>query len=138
MWAEIYIEGEWVPITLKSNKYSRVEASDIEPQLSWPISYCLAFDGGIRDVTARYASEWLTETKKLRFKYIEKETNWWKDTCEIWPSRNKNLEKEENKKLQKELKAQGELDLHLIDNRFFATSRKIFILLIRESLKNHK
>ena len=107
VWAEIYIENEWMPIIIKKNKYSKSEATEIESFLSWPVSYCVAFDGGVRDVTARYASEWLTETKKLRLKYVEKDTNWWKATCDIWPSRNKNLEKEENKSLQKTLKAKG-------------------------------
>ena len=54
----------------------------------------------IRDVTARYAAQWLTDTKKLRIKYTEKkDENWWKSTCELFPSRNRHLERDENKSL---------------------------------------
>merc|ERR1719410_380030 len=75
--------------------------------MKWPMTYAVAFDKGIRDVTARYAKEWLTETKKLRIKYIEKkEENWWKSTCEKFPSRNARLELEENKKLSKKVISQ--------------------------------
>ena len=76
--------------------------------MKWPMTYAVAFDGGMRDVTARYASEWLTETKKLRIKYIEKkEENWWKDTCALFPSRNNHLEAEENRNLSKKVLSQG-------------------------------
>ena len=106
-WCEIYLNKKWIPISIRANQYSQFETKDIEQQLAWPLSYCLAFDGGVRDVTARYASQWLTETKKLRIKYVQKDINWWKETCEIWPSRHKDLEETENKELHNKLKQQG-------------------------------
>ena len=77
-------------------------------------------------MTARYASEWLTETKKLRFKYTEKNwreegANWWKDTTEIWQSRNYQLEKTENKVLSTMLKDQGKKLIEKLN--FFVTNK---------------
>ena len=95
-------------MSVKGSKFAIVDRKKVETQLTFPVSYCIAFDGGVRDVTARYASDWLTETKKLRLKYVEKDTNWWKDTCDIWPSRHKELEKHENAELRESLKEQGE------------------------------
>ena len=99
--------GAKVGTSYKKRRLALFDTTEIEQQLSWPVSYCVAFDGGMRDVTARYASQWLTETKKLRIKYVEKDTNWWKETCDIWPSRHKELENDENKELKNNLKQQG-------------------------------
>ena len=104
-WCEVFIGKTWTPVIIKSNRFSIVETKAVESFLSWPLKYCMAFDGGVRDVTPRYASKWLEDTKKLRLKYVEKNTNYWKETCELFPSRNKHLESEETKEFTKELKS---------------------------------
>jgi len=104
-WCEVFIGKTWMPVIIKSNKFSLVETKAVESFLCWPLKYCMGFDGGVRDVTPRYASKWLEDTKKLRLKYVEKNTNYWKETCELFPSRNKHLEIEETKEFNKELKS---------------------------------
>lgn len=45
-----------------------------------PVHYLVGLDNemAIKDVTARYASKWLTETRKLRVGAVDKD--WWKTT----------------------------------------------------------
>ena len=45
-----------------------------------------------------------------RLKYVEKNNeNWWKDTCDKFPSRNNHLEAAENKNLSKKIISQGKI-----------------------------
>ncbi|CAG5113321.1 Oidioi.mRNA.OKI2018_I69.chr2.g7432.t1.cds [Oikopleura dioica] len=104
-WCEVFIGETWLPVIIKENRFAVVETKNVEGFLYWPVKYCMGFDGGVRDVTARYASKWLEDTKKLRIKYVEKNTNYWKETCDMFPSRNKHLETAETKEMNKNLKS---------------------------------
>ena len=108
-WLEVHCTGSWYPVVSVDAAFQVAEVDTIEQLMKWPMTYAVAFDRGIRDVTARYAKEWLTETKKLRIKYTEKkdDLNWWKTTCELFPSRNAHLEAAENAKLSKKVINQG-------------------------------
>jgi len=67
-WAEIYLEKErkWIPVDLSSGKVNN--PSELERLASRPMLYVLAINnkGRIKDVTQRYASNYLTQTRKMR------------------------------------------------------------------------
>ena len=52
---------------MQEKEFCIVETAEVEGLMKQPMSYAVAFDSGVRDVTARYAKDWLTSTKKLRF-----------------------------------------------------------------------
>ena len=54
-------------MVMQEKEFGIVETADVESLMKQPMSYAVAFDSGVRDVTARYAKDWLTSTKKLRF-----------------------------------------------------------------------
>ena len=64
------------------------------------LHYVLAYDNdcSVKDVTARYASKWLTITRKLRISYIDPE--WWKDTLSPYKTQNQKMDEEENRQLE--------------------------------------
>ena len=115
VWIEVFCQNKWRVLSLKDERFviadfeqssdeksSRFTIDKLENEIKFPLCYAVAFNGGIRDVTARYAANWLTDTKKLRIKYVEKNNdNWWKATCEKFPSRTKHLEQEEDRVLSK-------------------------------------
>ncbi|XP_053377117.1 DNA repair protein complementing XP-C cells-like [Mercenaria mercenaria] len=76
-WAEVYIEKEqkWLCVDCVSIQVKKTY--EIENKATQPVSYVVGItqEGYIRDVTARYASQWLTETRKLRV-----ESEWWEET----------------------------------------------------------
>ena len=45
---------------------------------------CLFLENAIKDVTNRYASSWMSKTRKLRI-----DSDWWEDTLQPYKSRNK-------------------------------------------------
>ena len=51
---------------MQEKEFGLVDTVEIESLMKHPMSYAVAFDSGVRDVTARYAKDWLTSTKKLR------------------------------------------------------------------------
>ena len=109
VWLEVYCGRAWLPVVALEGDFEQAKVDEVETVMKWPMTYVVAFDSGTRDVTARYAKEWLTETKKMRIKYVEKgDENWWKTTCAMFPSRNAHLEAEENQKLSKKVINQGE------------------------------
>jgi len=65
-WAEVYLDKKWVPVDLSSGKLNC--PSELESRASKPLLYVLAINnrGRIKDVTQRYASNFLTQTRKLR------------------------------------------------------------------------
>jgi len=67
-WAEVYLDRDkkWVPVDLSSGKLNC--PSELESRASKPLLYVLAINnrGRIKDVTQRYASNFLTQTRKLR------------------------------------------------------------------------
>ena len=121
-WLEVNCAGSWLPVVSVDASFNVAEIDTVEALMKWPMTYAVAFDRGVRDVTARYAADWLTETKKLRIKYTEKkdDLNWWKMTCELFPSRNAHLEAVENAKLSAKVINQGTaLYLSLISSNNF-------------------
>merc|ERR1719233_650962 len=67
-WAEIYLEKDrkWIPVDLSSGKVNN--PAELERLASRPMLYVLAInnEGRIKDVTQRYASNYLTQTRKMR------------------------------------------------------------------------
>ena len=67
VWIEVHCGNKWLPILMQEKEFGIVENAEVEGLMKQPMSYAVAFDSGVRDVTARYAKDWLTSTKKLRF-----------------------------------------------------------------------
>lgn len=67
-WSEVFLhrEKKWVPVDLSSGKLNC--PSELESRASKPLLYVLAINnrGRIKDVTQRYASNFLIQTRKLR------------------------------------------------------------------------
>jgi len=68
-WIEIYLEKEkkWVCIDLANMRVNGIK--EMEQNLHKPVLYILAIDnkGFIKDVTRRYATDYITTTRKIRF-----------------------------------------------------------------------
>ncbi|KAF6216121.1 hypothetical protein GE061_000459 [Apolygus lucorum] len=98
-WAEVYLEAEeiWVPADVARGQVHNATA--IGNGVTGNLGYVVAWnsDSSIKDLTRRYASNWLTTTPKFRA-----EPKWWKKTLAPWAPRNTKLEKLENKKLDEE------------------------------------
>lgn len=62
--------------------------------------YVVAFDNknAIKDVTNRYASSWMSKTRKLRI-----DSDWWEDTLQPYKSRNKKMDQLEDSLLEDQL-----------------------------------
>ena len=67
---------------------SVVDAKVMEQSASKPVHYVIAFDNDecIKDVTVRYASDWLITTRKLRVSSVD--PNWWKETLNPFKTSN--------------------------------------------------
>ncbi|XP_033746540.1 DNA repair protein complementing XP-C cells-like [Pecten maximus] len=67
-WAEVYLETEhkWICVNFVKGELNAPYA--IESHATQPVHYVLGFSnkGYIKDVTARYSANWLTDTRKLR------------------------------------------------------------------------
>ncbi|XP_063448923.1 DNA repair protein complementing XP-C cells homolog [Mytilus trossulus] len=70
IWTEVFLESEdkWLCIDCMNCRVNKPHV--IESQVTKPLHYVLSFDndGFIKDLTPKYASKWLTETRKLRIK----------------------------------------------------------------------
>ncbi|VDI64943.1 xeroderma pigmentosum group C-complementing protein [Mytilus galloprovincialis] len=70
VWTEVFLESEdkWLCIDCMNCRVNKPHV--IESQVTKPLHYVLSFDndGFIKDLTPKYASKWLTETRKLRMK----------------------------------------------------------------------
>ncbi|XP_060076866.1 DNA repair protein complementing XP-C cells-like [Ylistrum balloti] len=67
-WVEVYLKTEKKWICVNFIKWELNAPYAIESHATQPVHYVLAHDnkGHIKDVTARYAANWLTDTRKLR------------------------------------------------------------------------
>ncbi|XP_069100895.1 DNA repair protein complementing XP-C cells-like [Argopecten irradians] len=67
-WAEVYLETEhkWICVNFVKGELNAPYA--IESHATQPVHYVVGYNnkGYVKDVTARYAANWLTETRKLR------------------------------------------------------------------------
>ena len=66
-----------------------VPPKEIEQNATKPLQYVMAFhnDGSVKDVTVRYASDWLIATRKLRVGFVDQ--NWLKETLAPYKTSNK-------------------------------------------------
>uniref|UniRef100_H2XMH8 Rad4 beta-hairpin domain-containing protein n=4 Tax=Ciona intestinalis TaxID=7719 RepID=H2XMH8_CIOIN len=104
-WLEVYIaKVGWVTVDCVSGVINEPDA--IESKTTNPIQYVLSFDGNnsVKDVTSRYASQWLIMTRKLRIGYLEKD--WWNNLLACYKTKNKAQDLEENKQLEAKLLSQ--------------------------------
>ena len=60
----------------------------MEQNASKPVHYVVAFDNDkcVKDVTVRYASDWLITTRKLRISSVDQ--HWWKQTLNPFKTTN--------------------------------------------------
>jgi len=63
----------------------------LEKNATQPVHYVVGFDNAncVKDVTARYSSNWMTTTRKLRVSYVD--ADWWKQTLAPYKTKNKVL-----------------------------------------------
>ncbi|XP_068713927.1 DNA repair protein complementing XP-C cells homolog [Montipora foliosa] len=99
-WAEVYIpvEKKWICVHLESSSINHPELC--EEQATQPLSYVISFDNKncIKDVTNRYASSWMSKTRKLRI-----DSDWWEDTLLPYKSKNKKMDEMEDSHLEDKL-----------------------------------
>ncbi|KAK3585967.1 hypothetical protein CHS0354_038511 [Potamilus streckersoni] len=99
-WTEVYLESEEKWICIDSHNCQLNKPYEIERRTAKPVHYVLAFnnEGTLKDVTARYASQWMTETRKLRI-----ESDWWEETLEPYRPRNTDMEEREDQEMKSHL-----------------------------------
>lgn len=97
-------ESQWLCIDVFRNIVNHPEK--MEHNATKPLHYVLGYDnnGHVKDVTARYSSKWLTDTRKLRVGIVDKD--WWKNTLAPYATNNKDRDSKENQDLQKKLLSQ--------------------------------
>ena len=83
VWIEVHCGNKWLPILMQEKEFGIVEHAEVEGLMKQPMSYAVAFDSGVRDVTARYAKDWLTSTKKLRFGVFKDQSTSYCRSCYI-------------------------------------------------------
>nr|CAB3267791.1 DNA repair protein complementing XP-C cells-like [Phallusia mammillata] len=104
-WLEVYIpKTGWIHVDCISEIIN--DPKSAESSATQPVHYVITFDNdsAIKDVTARYASGWLTTTRKLRISYVE--SDWWNNTMKMFKTKKKAMDNEENKQLESDLLAQ--------------------------------
>ncbi|XP_061186504.1 DNA repair protein complementing XP-C cells homolog [Saccostrea echinata] len=93
-WVEVYVEPEksWMCIDCLRGHINRPYR--IESAATQPVHYVVAYneDGKWKDVTARYASNWMTDTRKLRV-----DPEWWEETLSVYKCEEDRAEDEEIK-----------------------------------------
>ena len=95
-WAEVFLvkEKRWIPVDMTTGKINN--PSNIESRASKPVLYTLAVNSGgqVKDVTRRYCSNFLTQSRKLRV-----DQDWLDKTLFPWlDTHNKKEDAELNKK----------------------------------------
>ena len=88
-WVEVFLhkEKKWIPVDVLSGKVNN--PSDIESRLAKPVMYVLAVNmkGLVKDVTRRYSSNYLTQSRKLRV-----DETWFDKTLCPWLDRDNKKE----------------------------------------------
>ncbi|KAL3852981.1 hypothetical protein ACJMK2_016578 [Sinanodonta woodiana] len=99
-WTEVYLESEEKWICIDCHTCQLNKPYEIERRAAKPVHYVLAFntEGTLKDVTARYASQWMTETRKLRI-----ESDWWEETLEPYRPLNTDVEEREDQEIKSHL-----------------------------------
>ncbi|XP_077981507.1 DNA repair protein complementing XP-C cells-like [Glandiceps talaboti] len=100
-WVEVYLatDEKWVCVDCVRSSVNHPELC--EKMATQPVSYVLAFsnDNCVKDVTCRYASKWMSHTRKQR---VDQE--WWEET--LSPYQPRDTEKNENEDLALQAKLQ--------------------------------
>lgn len=101
-WLEIYLEKEktWCSVDPFEMK---INSPDIfETRFGKNILYVCAFDNDnkVKDVTKRYADEWLTTTRFMRVGHLDFKKLWWERTLMFHQPLDANLDIEEEKQLK--------------------------------------
>uniref|UniRef100_T1JE06 Rad4 beta-hairpin domain-containing protein n=1 Tax=Strigamia maritima TaxID=126957 RepID=T1JE06_STRMM len=99
-WAEVYLEkkSQWICIDCVNG---RVDCeSEMEIRSKKPFIYVVSFDNRnkIKDLTSRYAKNWLTLNRKFRF-----DPDWWAELLEPFRPRLTIREKKESAAMEEEL-----------------------------------
>ncbi|XP_065829073.1 DNA repair protein complementing XP-C cells homolog [Oscarella lobularis] len=101
-WIEVYLDAEkrWICIS-PFDCIDDVEL--IEERATQPISYVLGADNGgaVKDLTLRYASDWMSGAKKRR---VNEE--WWQESLRLFVTTDRKGDEEEDKQLQAWLEKQ--------------------------------
>ncbi|KAL1459358.1 hypothetical protein WDU94_011346 [Cyamophila willieti] len=102
-WCEVFLEAEekWISVDVTNQRYHCVEK--LYSSATHPVSYVLAWNNNntVKDLTKRYAPQWLTNTQKLRV-----DSSWWKKTLKPYAPPSTVWEREENEELEQHLKDQ--------------------------------
>ena len=90
-WVEVFQGGRWVSVDVMAGAVDRPD--DAEANATRPVHYVLAVDGNghVRDVTERYACNWMTTTAKQRIN-----PDWWKQTLRPYTGPASKQDKEES------------------------------------------
>lgn len=98
-WVEVFVvkEKRWISVDILTGKVHQI--SDLESRLSKPVLYILAANnkGKVKDVSRRYCSNFLTQTRKLRV-----DQNWFEQTLQPWIDEANNWEDAELTKKSEE------------------------------------
>ncbi|XP_076814596.1 DNA repair protein complementing XP-C cells homolog [Clavelina lepadiformis] len=98
-WIEVYLRDVgWLCIDCISGTID--QPKQMEALVSGPLHYVVGFDNEhcVKDVTARYASSWLTTTRKLRIGNVDKD--WWRNTLKLFKTKDQVQDQEENEQLE--------------------------------------
>ncbi|XP_025106845.1 DNA repair protein complementing XP-C cells-like [Pomacea canaliculata] len=95
-WLEVYMAKEKRWICVDCVRCTLDKPYDISSTASQPLLYVLAFDnkGHVKDITARYAPQWLSQTRKKRVN-----AEWWQETLEPYASTSKHLDDREDQEI---------------------------------------
>ncbi|WAR25721.1 XPC-like protein [Mya arenaria] len=76
-WVEVFVAKEQKWLSIDGESLQVKKPYELENRVTPPLSYVIGIsqDGHLKDVTARYAIQWLTETRKLRV-----DRDWWGET----------------------------------------------------------
>eukprot|EP00118_Oscarella_pearsei_P020268 m.218940 g.218940 ORF g.218940 m.218940 type:complete len:912 (+) comp39917_c0_seq2:96-2831(+) len=96
-WVEVYVESErrWICVCPALQCVDDIES--IQENCSDRIDYVISVDndGSVKDLTARYVSDWLTAARKRQV-----DSNWWKETLQPYKTSKTERDNEENQQIQ--------------------------------------
>lgn len=103
LWCEIFLEAEekWISVDIVNKRYHCVEK--LYANATHPVCYVLGWNSNntVKDLTKRYAPQWLTMTQKLRV-----DPGWWRRTLKPYTPPRSVWEREEDEELERHLKDQ--------------------------------
>ncbi|XP_076468748.1 DNA repair protein complementing XP-C cells homolog [Babylonia areolata] len=99
-WLEVYLprQSKWVCVDCIRCVVGR--PYDASAAASQPVLYVLSFqnEGSVKDITAKYAPQWLSHTRKQRV-----DSDWWRESLESFASANTALDDQENRDIKDHL-----------------------------------